>query len=271
MGRPGSAGGVRSSSGQAERQGLARAGLGLAADVPPGQGVGDGERLDREGMGDARRVQRLDQVGGKAEGLECGPHVIGSRVSGARHSSEFRPAPRQRPTPAMHARPPDTTENWAVVSGGDDTGFEVAETGPAGDDRDVDRVQTATEAVGHLELQDRAPEHRRDHVGGAGDGEEQQPEPAATPSTRTRRSRHPTRSRRYSTARPGTADAADPARRDGADERARRGRGVQQPDRPRAAAVELGAELREQRAGMPNTMALMSIRNVPCTARCPRR
>ena len=33
---------------QAEGQGLARAGLGLAADVAAGQGVGDGERLDGE-------------------------------------------------------------------------------------------------------------------------------------------------------------------------------------------------------------------------------
>ena len=42
-------------------------------------------------------------------------------------------------------------------------------------------------------------------------------------------------------------DAADPTGRDRADERAGRGRGVQQADGPGAAAVQLGAELREQR------------------------
>ncbi len=39
---------VRMIDGEAEGEGLARAGLGLAADVAAGEGVGDGERLDRE-------------------------------------------------------------------------------------------------------------------------------------------------------------------------------------------------------------------------------
>jgi hypothetical protein len=39
--------------GQAEGQGLARSGLGLAADVASGDGVGDGDGLDREGGRDA--------------------------------------------------------------------------------------------------------------------------------------------------------------------------------------------------------------------------
>ena len=43
--------------GQAEGQGLARAGLGLAADVATGDGVGDGDGLDREGG--------LDPLGGE--------------------------------------------------------------------------------------------------------------------------------------------------------------------------------------------------------------
>ena len=47
--------------GHAEGQGLARAGLGLAADVAPGQGVGHGHGLDGEGGGDALGGKGLDQ------------------------------------------------------------------------------------------------------------------------------------------------------------------------------------------------------------------
>ena len=43
--------------GKAEGEGLARAGLGLAADVAAGEGVADGELLDRERGGDAERVE----------------------------------------------------------------------------------------------------------------------------------------------------------------------------------------------------------------------
>ena len=56
-----------------EGEGLARAGLGLAADVAPGEGVGDGERLDGEGLGDALARQGRDEVGVEAEAREgCG-------------------------------------------------------------------------------------------------------------------------------------------------------------------------------------------------------
>ena len=54
----------------AEGQGLARAGLGLAAHVPTGQGVGDGHGLDGEGVGDPLGGQGLDQGGVDAEGGE---------------------------------------------------------------------------------------------------------------------------------------------------------------------------------------------------------
>ena len=45
----------------AEGQGLARAGLGLAAHVAPGQGVGDGQGLNWKGADDAFIGQRLGQ------------------------------------------------------------------------------------------------------------------------------------------------------------------------------------------------------------------
>ena len=48
---------------QAEGQGLAGAGLGLAADVPPGERLADGQFLDGERLGDALISQ------GVAEGL----------------------------------------------------------------------------------------------------------------------------------------------------------------------------------------------------------
>ena len=80
----------------------------------------------------------------------------------------------------MHASPPDTTENCAVVSGRDDAGFDIPEARAAGHHRDVDRVEAAAKPVGHLELQDRAPEDRRDHIGGTRDREQHQPDRAAT-------------------------------------------------------------------------------------------
>jgi hypothetical protein len=56
--------------GHAEGQGLARPGLGLAADVPAGQGVGHGHGLDGEGVGDALSGQGLDQGRIDAQGGE---------------------------------------------------------------------------------------------------------------------------------------------------------------------------------------------------------
>jgi len=46
---------------------LARARLGLAADVPAGEGVGHGEGLDREGLANALLGQNLDQPGVDAQ------------------------------------------------------------------------------------------------------------------------------------------------------------------------------------------------------------
>jgi hypothetical protein len=58
--------------GEAERQGLARPRLGLAADVASGQGVGDGQGLDRKRLDDAPVRQRGGEVRGDAERLERG-------------------------------------------------------------------------------------------------------------------------------------------------------------------------------------------------------
>ena len=53
----------------AEAEGLAGAGLGLADDVVPAEGDGQRQRLDREGRGDA---DGLEGVGGLGEDPECG-------------------------------------------------------------------------------------------------------------------------------------------------------------------------------------------------------
>ena len=57
---------------KAERERLPRAGLGLAAEVAAGQGIGDRERLDREGFGDAVARERVDEIGSNAECFERG-------------------------------------------------------------------------------------------------------------------------------------------------------------------------------------------------------
>ena len=56
--------------GQAERQRLARAGLGLAADVTAGEAVGDRQGLDRKGARDAPGCERVAEVGRDPEGPE---------------------------------------------------------------------------------------------------------------------------------------------------------------------------------------------------------
>ena len=66
----GAAGAGPHEQGQAEGEGLARAGLGLAAHVAAGDAVGDGERLDRERCGDALRVQDRHQLGGHPQLFE---------------------------------------------------------------------------------------------------------------------------------------------------------------------------------------------------------
>ena len=58
---------------QTEGEGLARAGLGLAADVAPGERIGENEGLDGEGLGDALGGEGLGQLGRDAEGAKrCG-------------------------------------------------------------------------------------------------------------------------------------------------------------------------------------------------------
>ncbi len=54
----------------AEGQRLAGPGLGLAAHVSPGQGIGDGEGLDRKGLSDAVGFKGRDQVGRHPQGGE---------------------------------------------------------------------------------------------------------------------------------------------------------------------------------------------------------
>ena len=56
--------------GEAEREGLARAGLGLAAHVAAGQGVGDAEALDGESCRQARSVEHGHQIRGHAQRRE---------------------------------------------------------------------------------------------------------------------------------------------------------------------------------------------------------
>ena len=63
--RLGSALATRCEQREAEGEGLARAGLGLAAHVAAGEGVGDGERLDGKGLVDAAcRVTRTADCAG---------------------------------------------------------------------------------------------------------------------------------------------------------------------------------------------------------------
>ena len=56
---------------EAEAEGLAGAGLGLADDVLPGEGERDGLGLDREGFDDALRSERVDHVLVDLEIGEC--------------------------------------------------------------------------------------------------------------------------------------------------------------------------------------------------------
>ena len=56
--------------GEAEREGLARAGLGLAAHVAAGQGVGDAEALDGKSCGQAGSIEHGDQIRGHAQRRE---------------------------------------------------------------------------------------------------------------------------------------------------------------------------------------------------------
>ena len=65
---------------QPEREGLAGAGLGLAAHVAAGEGVGDGEPLDGEGLGDALVGQDLHEEGRDAEVFEGEVVALGGRL-----------------------------------------------------------------------------------------------------------------------------------------------------------------------------------------------
>ena len=64
---------------QPEREGLARAGLGLAAHVAAGERVGDAEPLDGEGLGDALVGQDLHEEGWDAEVFEGEVVALGGR------------------------------------------------------------------------------------------------------------------------------------------------------------------------------------------------
>ena len=69
---------------EAEGQGLARAGLGLAADVAAGEGVADGQRLDGERGVDAVGAQARDEIGRDAQRLEGGHEELLAFVNGCR-------------------------------------------------------------------------------------------------------------------------------------------------------------------------------------------
>jgi hypothetical protein len=69
--------------GQAEGEGLARTGLGLAAHVAAGQGIADGELLDRKRPVDALLGEGLDQGGIDPELLEGRRHLV-AKPTGAR-------------------------------------------------------------------------------------------------------------------------------------------------------------------------------------------
>ncbi len=60
--------------GETKSEGLARSGLGLAADVASGQGIGDGQGLDRERLGDPPLPQGGHEIVGDAERVESGGH-----------------------------------------------------------------------------------------------------------------------------------------------------------------------------------------------------
>ncbi len=60
-----------------EGQGLARTGLGLAADVAAGQRVGDGQRLNWKSADDSFIGQRFGEFLGDAEGLERPRRLVG--------------------------------------------------------------------------------------------------------------------------------------------------------------------------------------------------
>jgi hypothetical protein len=74
-GARGSAGSRRSMSGRPKARVLPEPGLGLAADVAAGHGVGDGQALDGEGLGDPLLGEALHEVGGDAERVEGGGGV----------------------------------------------------------------------------------------------------------------------------------------------------------------------------------------------------
>jgi hypothetical protein len=79
--------------GEGEAQGLTRAGAGPAEDVPAGQAIGQGGRLDGERQGDPLLVEDLDQRGGHAKLGEC---VSGRDRTFCGHSSQRKIVSRTR-------------------------------------------------------------------------------------------------------------------------------------------------------------------------------
>ena len=93
----------RLEGGQTERERLARACLGLAADVSPGQRIFDRRGLDGKRFVDALRREGVDDLGPEAELSECG-HVapqpvrrVGGRSSASPNGKQVRDGrgPRQ--------------------------------------------------------------------------------------------------------------------------------------------------------------------------------
>ena len=117
-----------------EGEGLARAGLGLAAHVAAGEGVGDGQRLHGEGRRAPHRLERGDEVGRNAqvgERLHCGPQGFRGVV---RRPTAGVPAPVAR---RPHSAPQDGRS--AATSCGQPTGSPPGPgdtpSGPAPDHR----------------------------------------------------------------------------------------------------------------------------------------
>lgn len=69
----------------------------------------------------------------------------------------------------------DDRELW-IRDGGHDAGLDVAEARAAGHDEGMDRGHAAAQAIGRVELDERRSEDRREDVGGAGRGKEDEGE-----------------------------------------------------------------------------------------------
>ena len=75
------------------------------------------------------------------------------------------------PTPTTQPSPPETTEICGVDTAATAPASKSPRRGPTGHDCGVDRREPASQRLGRLKLEDRAPKDRRDDVGRAGERE----------------------------------------------------------------------------------------------------